>query len=112
MAGNESAWRPVRLEIWDEARIETFRVDQEDLSDAEARIAAKLDIVADTPGRTTVHAVVTGPDGKTVTVDRSVTLADGIWQITITERGEGWFRGTVTPDIGVEPIPAAWISTT
>ncbi len=74
---NIGIWRPVRLEIWDEARIETFRVDQEDLSDAEARIAAKLDIVADTPGRTTVHAVVTGPDGKTVTVDRSVTLAAG-----------------------------------
>jgi beta-mannosidase len=74
---NIGIWRPVRLEIWDEARIETFRVEQEDLSDAEARIAAKLDIVADTPGRTTVHAVVTGPDGKTVTVDRSVTLAAG-----------------------------------
>ena len=43
--------------------------------------------------------------------DRSVTLADGIWQITITEQGQGWICGAATPDIGVEPISELWTPT-
>ncbi len=80
---NIGIWQPVRLEIWDEARIETLRVEQEALGAAEARIAAKLDIVADTPGQATVHAVVTGPDGRTIAADRVVTLAAGRNAITL-----------------------------
>ena len=80
---NIGIWQPVRLEIWDEARIETLRVEQEALGTAEARIAAKLDIVADTPGQATVHAVVTGPDGRTIAADRVVTLAAGRNAITV-----------------------------
>lgn len=74
---NIGIWRPVTLEVWDEARIETLRVEQEALGDAEARIAATLDIVADTAGRATVRAAVKGPDGRTVTADRIVTLTPG-----------------------------------
>jgi hypothetical protein len=43
--------------------------------------------------------------------DRSVTLADGLWQITITEHGQGWICGAATPDIGVEPIVELWSPT-
>jgi hypothetical protein len=43
--------------------------------------------------------------------ERSVTLADGIWQITITEQGQGWICGAATPDIGVEPITELWSPT-
>ncbi|MEO8698279.1 MAG: DUF4190 domain-containing protein [Acidimicrobiales bacterium] len=43
--------------------------------------------------------------------DRSVTLADGLWQITITEHGQGWECGGATPDVGVEPISGWWTAT-
>ncbi|MEO5841826.1 MAG: DUF4190 domain-containing protein [Acidimicrobiales bacterium] len=40
--------------------------------------------------------------------DRSVTLADGVWQIAVTERGEGWTCGAASPDAGVEPVSEWW----
>ena len=38
---NIGLWRPVRLEAWDEARIDGFRVDQEAINDTEARLVAR-----------------------------------------------------------------------
>lgn len=76
-------WRPARIEAWDDARIEAMRVDQDSLNDAEARLTAKLDVVADTDVRTTVRATLTGPDGVAQTVQRDVTLAAGRNLVTI-----------------------------
>lgn len=70
-------WRPVRLEAWDEARIDSFRVEQDALNQAEARLSAKLDVVADAAVRTTVRATVTTPAGQAITVEQAVTLAAG-----------------------------------
>jgi beta-mannosidase len=76
-------WRPARLEAWDDARIEAFRVEQDSLNDAEARLTAKLDVVADADVRTTVRATLTGPDGTPQTVQRDVTLAAGRNLVTV-----------------------------
>lgn len=70
-------WREVRLEQWDAARIDRFRVEQEALSDAEARLLVRLEVVAGAPGARRVRLVVTTPAGGTVTVDRSIVLAPG-----------------------------------
>lgn len=70
-------WRPVRLEAWDEARIDGFRVDQEAVNDNEARLVARWRIAADGPASVTVRARVTGPDGRTVEVSRAASLIAG-----------------------------------
>jgi beta-mannosidase len=70
-------WRPARLEAWDDARIDRFRVEQEALGDAEARVAAKLEVVADHAVTTTVRATVTTPAGATIAAERRVTLSAG-----------------------------------
>jgi beta-mannosidase len=74
---NIGLWRPVRIEAWDEARIDGFRVDQEALNDAEARLVARWRIVAGVPAKVTLRARVTGPDGKQVEVSRVANLAVG-----------------------------------
>ncbi len=76
-------WRPVRLEAWDDARIEAFRVDQQALNDAEARLSATFDIVADAQATTEVRATVTGPTGAPVTATRTVTLVPGVNVVTV-----------------------------
>jgi beta-mannosidase len=70
-------WRPVRLEAWDEARIDGFRVDQEAVNDNEARLVARWRITADRPANVTVRARVTGPDGRNVEVSRAASLVAG-----------------------------------
>jgi beta-mannosidase len=76
-------WRPARLEAWDDARIEAMRVDQDSLNDSEARLTAKLDVVADADVHTTIRATLTGPDGVAQTVQRDVTLAAGRNLVTV-----------------------------
>ncbi|WP_380785216.1 glycoside hydrolase family 2 protein [Sphingomonas sp. R86521] len=76
-------WRPARIEAWDDARIDSLRIDQDSLSDAEARLTAKLDVVADTDVRTTFRATLVGPDGTPQTIQRDVTLAAGRNLVTV-----------------------------
>ncbi|WP_242096298.1 glycoside hydrolase family 2 protein [Sphingomonas sp. CROZ-RG-20F-R02-07] len=77
------AWRPVRLEAWDATRIDTLRIEQEALNDAEARISARIDIAADGMERRRIAATVTGPSGRTVKAQRMVTLAPGLNHVAI-----------------------------
>ncbi|WP_183984107.1 beta-mannosidase [Sphingomonas jinjuensis] len=70
-------WRAVRLEAWDDARIDRLRVEQEALGDAEARVAAKLEVVADHAVTTMVRATVTTPAGAAIAAERRVTLSAG-----------------------------------
>ncbi len=74
---NIGLWRPARLEAWDDARIDGFRVDQEAVNDAEARLVARWRIVAGGPANVTVRARVTGPDGRQVEVHRAASLVVG-----------------------------------
>ena len=76
-------WRPVRLDAWDDARIETLRVEQEALSDREARLLARIDLVADHPARAQVQVDLTDPHGKHRIVTRAVMLAAGANAVTV-----------------------------
>lgn len=76
-------WRPIRIEAWDDARLDTLRVEQEALNDTEARVIARLDVVADAAVRRRVRAVVTTPDGRTVAVERDVALAPGANHVAV-----------------------------
>lgn len=75
--------QPMRLEAWDDARLAQFRVEQVALNDAEARLDAKFDVVADRAGPALVRATVTGPDGKVVNAEQTVTLAAGDNRVTV-----------------------------
>ncbi len=70
-------WRPVRLEAWDDARIDGFRVDQEALNPAEARLVARWKLLSDRARAVTVRTRITGPDGQTVEASRTLTLGAG-----------------------------------
>ena len=74
---NVGPWRPVRLEAWDSARIDTLRVDQDALSDVEARLSAKAEIAADRTGPAQVRVTLTAPDGTSQQVVQHVTLVAG-----------------------------------
>ncbi|MEG8038421.1 glycoside hydrolase family 2 protein [Sphingomonas sp. LR60] len=69
--------QPMRLEAWDDARLAQLRFEQVALTDAEARLDAKFDVVADRSGPALVRATITAPDGKLVTAEQNVTLTPG-----------------------------------
>ncbi|KTT69755.1 beta-mannosidase [Sphingomonas endophytica] len=75
--------QPMRLEAWDDARLAQMRVEQVALNDAEARLDAKFDVVADRTGPALVRATITGPDGKVVTTEQTITLAAGDNRVTV-----------------------------
>ena len=70
-------WKPARIEAWDDARIDRLRIEQEALSDAEARLLARVRLVANEARRIKVRIDVTGPSGGRQTLVRDVTLALG-----------------------------------
>ena len=80
---NIGVWRPVRLEAWDDVRIETLQVDQEAINDAEAQLTARYTLVADTAGSVTLRTNVVGPNGQTQVVERTVQVAAGENRITV-----------------------------
>ena len=80
---NVGPWRAVRIEAWDEARIDAFRVTQEALATTQARLSAELDVVAAREGPAAVRIDVTGPDGATTSTTRAVTLAAGMGRVTV-----------------------------
>ena len=76
-------WKPVRLEAWDDARIDTLRIEQEALNDSEARLLARASIAADRASTAKVSVDVIGPDGKRQRVIRDVALAPGTTEIAV-----------------------------
>jgi beta-mannosidase len=76
--------RSVRLEAWDDTRLEAFEVSQEALNGSEARLLAKFRVHADAAGKATYSAWVTRPSGEVVlAADREVTLDAGENVVTI-----------------------------
>jgi beta-mannosidase len=76
-------WKPVRLEAWDDARIDALRIEQEALNDSEARLLARVRLVADRESKAKVRVDVTAPDGKRQQVTREVALAPGINEVAV-----------------------------
>ncbi len=79
----QGIWRPARIEAWDDARIEAFRVTQEGLTKTEARLSAELDVVAGEERPVTVQVAVTGPDGRVSQAARTVTVAAGVSHVAV-----------------------------
>lgn len=80
----EGIWRAVRLEAWDEARIDGFRIRQDQVSANHARLSAEFEIESD--GDRTVELAVTptAPDGAALPVVRqTVTLAPGVNRVSV-----------------------------
>jgi len=70
-------WKPARIEAWDDARIDTLRIEQEAVNDAEGRLLTRATVVGDQAGRMKVRVDITGPDGKRQRVIRDVMIAAG-----------------------------------
>ena len=70
-------WRAVRVEAWDDARIETLRVRQIAVGDVQARVSAELDVVADVARPAAVKVDVTAPGGGVTSFTQQVALVRG-----------------------------------
>jgi beta-mannosidase len=68
---------PIRIDAWDDQRIESLRVVQEAVTKAEARIVADVELDADHDGRARVETTVKGPDGQTVVSTRDIAVVAG-----------------------------------
>jgi len=90
---NTGPWQPIRLEAWDQARIDLLAIDQEAVTDAEARIVARLEVEATRAGSRLARIRLTGPDGRTIRAERRFAVAPG--------------RNTVQLPIAI-PNPRRW----
>ncbi len=80
----EGLWRDVRLEAWDEARLDGFRIRQDQLSADLARLSAEFEIEADAARTVVLTVTPTGPDGQALpTVSQSVALAPGLNRVSV-----------------------------
>ncbi|MGK6320468.1 beta-mannosidase [Sphingomonas sp. DT-204] len=80
---NVGVWRAVKLEAWDEARIEALTIEQEALNDAEARLVARYRIVAGRDATVTLDTRVIAPDGTSQSVTRTVKVAAGDNEVSV-----------------------------
>lgn len=80
---NIGLWRPVRLEVWDDARIDGLTIQQEALNDAEARLVARYRIIADRDAQVTLTTSVTAPDGKVTIVERVAQVTAGVNEVSV-----------------------------
>jgi beta-mannosidase len=70
-------WRPVHLEVWNDARVSDLFVEQKDVSASVAHLNVQTDVVASHEGTATLHLAY-GLESATVKVDQTVTLAPGL----------------------------------
>ena len=73
----EGIWQPVELESWDSLRLANFSVAQEQVSAANAALAAQLKIQSDTAGVAEVTLAWQAPNGTHLQLQRAVTLQEG-----------------------------------
>jgi beta-mannosidase len=76
-------WRAARIEAWDAARIETLRVRQLAVHDAEARLSADLEVIAGAAASAAVAVTITAPDGGVTTTTQRVALVAGTNAIAV-----------------------------
>jgi beta-mannosidase len=75
-------WQPVRLELWDEARIDNLAIEQPDVNPDTAHLVAGIDIDADATANAQLNLVWQGPDGER-TVSQNIELHQGTNEIAI-----------------------------
>src|SRR5206468_1900165 len=76
-------WKAARIEAWDDARIDTLRVEQEALNASEARLLARTTVVADRASKAKVRVDIAGPDGKRQRMIRDIMLAPGTNEVVV-----------------------------
>jgi beta-mannosidase len=76
-------WKPARIEAWDDARIDKLRIEQEALNDAEARLLARVTLVADEARGAKVRVEISGPNGKRQSLVRNLALAQGANEVAV-----------------------------
>lgn len=75
---------PVRLDLWEDARIDVVRIKQEAVQADEARLFAEVEVVADKPGTAEIRAEASGPDGTAAAQgSRRVQLAAGRNRVSV-----------------------------
>lgn len=80
----EGIWREARLEAWDEARIDGFRIRQDQVAADHARLSAEFEIESDATRTVELAVAPTAPDGSALPVVRqSVTLAPGLNRVSV-----------------------------
>ncbi|HHI68189.1 MAG TPA: glycoside hydrolase family 2 protein, partial [Planctomycetes bacterium] len=84
-------WRPVRLEAWDRARIESVQYLVRSLTPKEARLTARVEVRGTRPGKALLSILVKGTDLPAFT--REIDLAEG--------------TGTYSLDLAI-PRPRLW----
>ena len=77
----EGIWRPVRIESWDELRIENFHIHQENVSADLANVAAELEIET---GRATTAVVTLAHDEMAGARTADGTAADGTQTVQLS----------------------------
>ncbi len=75
-------WQPVRLELWDEARIENLAIEQPDVNADTAHLVVGINIVADATTNAQVDLEWQGPGGGQ-TVTQKIELHQGANDIAI-----------------------------
>ena len=106
-------WRPVRLEVWDGARIEDVQVIQTALTDARATLHVKTTVIATHAGRARVALELTGgaPLGA---VDATLKPGPNLLQADVAiDRPERWWPNglgkqhlyTVEASLAVDGVP-------
>lgn len=72
----EGIWRPIRLETWDELRIENFHIHQESISINIAKIDAELEIEASQPTTATLALAYDDLSGAQVSDGKQIVQLD------------------------------------
>jgi beta-mannosidase len=83
----EGIWQPVRLEMWDALRIDSFHIHQETITSALANVNAELDVEVSQPTTATVtvsHGEMSGP--QTADATQTLQLNAGINHISVSLR--------------------------
>jgi beta-mannosidase len=74
-------WRPVSLEVWDQARIDNLHIQPKQINAAAANLTASVDIVSSISGSALV--IVDNLNDKTVAAQREVKLGLGVNRVAL-----------------------------
>ena len=91
----EGIWRPVRWELWDGLRAESFHVHQDSVTPESACLEAILSLVSDTSGPALLKVDVTSPEGRplpAVMVPVHLDKGENLLRVPLRiDRPERWF---------------------
>jgi beta-mannosidase len=97
----EGIWRPVRLELWDDTRLESLHIRQQSVTSDRAVLEASLALSSDLSGKASLRMEIKAPDGRDllpvvlpVRLDRGENVIEVPLRI---EHPERWFPNGYGP---------------